>query len=75
MRWNILYASLPLSMSLSMPLSVSLHISLSPCNRWRTATHTEYRMVVLNLVQRIYDAIKKHLSSSIDAWAVNVWYI
>ena len=43
--------------------------------RRRTATYTEYRMVQLNLVQRIYDTIKKHLSSSIDVWAVNVWNI
>ena len=31
-------------------------------------------MVVLNLVLRINDTIKKHLSPSIDARAVNVWY-
>ena len=32
-------------------------------------------MILLNLVLRIYDTIKKHLSPSIDARAVNVWYI
>jgi hypothetical protein len=31
-------------------------------------------MIVLNLVLRISDTIKKHLSPSIDERAVNVWY-
>ena len=50
-------------------------LSSANYQRRRTATYTEYRMVELNLVQRIYDTIKKHLSSSIDVWAVNVWHI
>ena len=67
----------------SLDLSVNMCISREQLStyalllyyRWRTATHTEYRMVVLNLVQRIYHAIKKHLTSSIDEWAVNVRHI
>ena len=43
-------------------------------HRGRTATQSKLRMIVLNLVLRISDTIKKHLSPSIDERAVNVWY-
>ena len=50
-------------------------LSIADECRRRTATHTEYRMVELNLTQRVYHAIKKHLTSSIDEWPVNVRHI